>query len=212
MTMSKSSLLQPSSAITVSAWLYFSSFTNTATPLDMPNGGSCSGAGGSTADYRLQMDSGAPHQDIYWQICVNTVWKGLNTQNLNPNQWYLVTGTYNGLDTTLYLNGAQVGSTSATGSITYYSTSDVLQLNYLSLASNQNLDMADVQVYNISLSANDVQYLYMEGIGGAPILGDGLVGWWPLNGNANDYSSNNNNGQTTNVAYTNTWTQGYTPP
>jgi hypothetical protein len=72
--------------------------------------------------------------------------------------------------------------------------------------------IADVQLYNTSLSASDVNSLYMEGIGGAPILSDGLVGWWPINGNANDYSSNNNNGQAANVVYTNSWTQGYTPP
>jgi hypothetical protein len=73
--------------------------------------------------------------------------------------------------------------------------------------------IADVQVYNTSLSTNDVQYLYMEGIGGAPILSDGLVGWWPLNGNANDYSGNNNNGQVMGgVTYTTSWTQGYSPP
>jgi hypothetical protein len=39
-----------------------------------------------------------------------------------------------------------------------------------------------------------------------------LVAWWPLNGNANDYSGNGNNGQATNVTYTGSWTGGYTPP
>ena len=46
--------------------------------------------------------------------------------------------------------------------------------------------MANVQLYNTSLSASEIQALYLEGIGGAPIDLQNLVGWWPLNGNAND--------------------------
>jgi hypothetical protein len=72
--------------------------------------------------------------------------------------------------------------------------------------------MANAQLYNTSISTSDIQYLYQEGVGGAPILSDGLIGWWPLNGNTNDYSSNNNNGQPIAVTYTNGWVQGYVPP
>ncbi len=71
---------------------------------------------------------------------------------------------------------------------------------------------ANVQLYNTSLSANDLQALYKEGIGGAPIDLQNLVGWWPLNGNAQDYSGNNNNGQINGVAFTGSWTSGYSAP
>ncbi len=53
--------------------------------------------------------------------------------------------------------------------------------------------IANAQVYDISLSESQISLLYHEGIGGMPLLG-GLAGWWPLNGNTNDYSSNNDNG------------------
>ena len=72
--------------------------------------------------------------------------------------------------------------------------------------------LANVQLYNTSLSANDIQALYLEGIGGAPIDLQHLVGWWPLNGNANDYSGNGNNGQINNVNFVSNWYSGYTPP
>ena len=38
--------------------------------------------------------------------------------------------------------------------------------------------------------------LYYRGIGGSPVLAPAITdeGWWPLNGNTNDYSGNNNNG------------------
>jgi hypothetical protein len=75
-----------------------------------------------------------------------------------------------------------------------------------------NGSIANVQIYNASLSANEIQALYQEGIGGAPIRLQNLVAWWPLNGNANDYSGNGNNGQASNVNFVSNWYSGYTPP
>ena len=72
--------------------------------------------------------------------------------------------------------------------------------------------MANYQFYNASLSAAEVKALYMEGIGGAPIVPQSIAGWWPLNGDTNDYSGNNNNGQPTDVQYTNTWISSYSAP
>jgi hypothetical protein len=62
--------------------------------------------------------------------------------------------------------------------------------------------ISNVQVYNASMDANQIKSLYQEGIGGAPITLQNLIGWWPLNGDARDYSGNNNNGVPTNVAFT----------
>jgi hypothetical protein len=64
-----------------------------------------------------------------------------------------------------------------------------------------NGSIANVQIYNAVLSAQQIDLLYSEGMGGAPLPNAGLVGWWPLDGNANDYSGNNNNG----VAYNVQW-------
>ena len=71
---------------------------------------------------------------------------------------------------------------------------------------------ANVQIYNTALSAGDIQALYKEGIGGVPINLNNLVGWWPLNGNANDYSGNGNNGNAINVTFTSGWYKGYSAP
>ncbi len=72
--------------------------------------------------------------------------------------------------------------------------------------------IADVQVYNTSLTPAQVNQIYLEGIGGAPIDLQNLVGWWPLNGNANDYSGNGNNGVPSGVTYTSNWESGYSSP
>ncbi len=72
--------------------------------------------------------------------------------------------------------------------------------------------LSNIQLYNASLSAGEVQALYTEGIGGAPVRPQNLVGWWPLNGNANDYSGDLNNGAATNVVYSSAWSSQYTGP
>ena len=59
--------------------------------------------------------------------------------------------------------------------------------------------LANMQVYSLALSAAQVQALYQEGIEGVPYTAN-LMAWWPLDGNANDYSSYNN-GVPYNVIY-----------
>jgi hypothetical protein len=64
-----------------------------------------------------------------------------------------------------------------------------------------NGSISNVQIYNTSLDQSSIATLYQEGIGGAPVSPQYLVGWWPLNGDANDYSGNNNNGAPTAITY-----------
>lgn len=73
--------------------------------------------------------------------------------------------------------------------------------------------ISNVQVYNTTLTQNDIIQLYEEGIGGAPINLQHLIGWWPLNGNLNDYSGNGDNGTPTvgkgKLSYINNWENTY---
>jgi hypothetical protein len=64
-----------------------------------------------------------------------------------------------------------------------------------------NGSISNVQVYSTILPTNQIDNLNLEGLGGAPIPNARLIGWWPLDGNANDYSGNNNNGVPTNVRW-----------
>ena len=72
--------------------------------------------------------------------------------------------------------------------------------------------LANVQLYTDVIGPNSAVSLYKEGIGGVPIDIQNLSGWWPLNGNANDYSGNNYNGQAFNTIYTSSWYDGYATP
>lgn len=136
---------------------------------------------------------------------------------LSTGTWYFLTATWNPSNKTINLyidgkldtsgtNGATPANFTPPGP-TYY-----FQFPGLVGSISIRAEMSNVQLYNTALSSNDIQALYHEGIGGAPINIQSLVGWWSLNGNANDYSGNGNNGVPSSVTYTSNWYSGYSAP
>jgi hypothetical protein len=127
------------------------------------------------------------------------------------NAWHFAAVAVNPPDYYFQLDGA-VGT--ATNPNTYSSGTTVVIGTQTAQCDGSVFSgyISDVQLYNTSLSASEIQALYMEGIGGAPIRPQNIVGWWPLNGNAQDYSGNNNNGQASGITYISSWTSGYTAP
>jgi len=135
---------------------------------------------------------------------------------ITAGTWAFYAVTYNGV------TGAAVTYEGAGGSLyshtsTYSLGSNVIPANPpVSIGTGTGITwfgvISNIQVYNTTLDANQIGLLYREGIGGAPIAPQSIVGWWPLNGNANDYSGNNDNGAATGITYTSSWTSGYTAP
>jgi hypothetical protein len=131
------------------------------------------------------------------------------------NKWTYIAATYNGVDVNLYVNGNFGIEYNAPGTIEYCGApyNRALDIGNEAGVSRQFYgSISNVQIYNTSLDQNSITALYQEGIGGAPIDLQNLAGWWPLNGNANDYSGNGNNGVPTNVVYTGSWISSYNPP
>ena len=133
------------------------------------------------------------------------------------NKWYFVVGTYNQITgiVSIYVDGEYYGSVQsnppAGTAQTQYGNGWAIG-SFPSQNTYTQAMMADVQIYNTTLSPAEVNALYLEGIGGAPIRPQNLVGWWPLNGNANDYSGNNNNGQLNSVTFSSSWESSYAAP
>ncbi|MCL4399048.1 hypothetical protein M1293_00850 [Candidatus Parvarchaeota archaeon] len=65
-----------------------------------------------------------------------------------------------------------------------------------------NGSISNVQLYSSALSKTQADQLYLSGPSGSPLQNGELAGWWPLLGNANDMSGNNNNGVVNNVSFT----------
>ncbi len=133
-----------------------------------------------------------------------------STKALSTNNWYFAAVTYNGYQLNLYLNGTLVG-TPALGSAPIVLTG-VMEFGSLSGSNFGNYQVADVQEYSAALTQNEIQVLNVEGIGGAPVRLQNLIGWWPLNGDAVDYSGNGNNGNSISVTYIDQWLKGYSVP
>ncbi len=136
--------------------------------------------------------------------------------NSNFDQWMFLAVTQNGSEKYWYANGQEIGNEIVTSSMTYISsnlTIGSVSTGYAAITYGNaewfNGDISNVQLYNISLSANEIQSLYNEGLGGDPISLIGLVGWWPLNGNTNDYSGNIQNGFVYNDVYSGSWANNY---
>ena len=131
---------------------------------------------------------------------------------LNTDTFYMLTCEFNASSGTIrtFVNGVLVSS--HTGAALGQNTYNVIIGNYAGGGYFTNGDFGNIQLYNTSLSQPGINALYQEGIGGPPIDLSNLAGWWPLNGNANDYSGNLNNGAAAAVAYTNAWAFGYTAP
>ncbi len=128
---------------------------------------------------------------------------GISAAGWNTGTWVNYVATYSQTTgvITLYLNGKQQNTGNAPpGQAITYSSSTLI----IGGASNTAYNglMSNVQIYNTTFDAGQVQTLYAEGIGGEPVSAQYLVGWWPLDGNFNDYSGNNNNGSPTAITFT----------
>jgi hypothetical protein len=161
-------------------------------------------------------------------ICFsNGVWVcGTSALSLKTWQFVSVINSPSAGQLVLYINSNTVytGANQGSGAFTYTAwiypaagqQGDVVGVNSIGARTSNSYwfsgSIADVQVYNASLSNQTVGALYQEGIGGEPISLSNLAAWWPLNGNANDYSGNNDNGVPGGVTFSSGWTGGYTVP
>ena len=114
------------------------------------------------------------------------VWCSQTTYSFYTNTWYDIAVSWSsGNQITYYINGKVVGTsgilsgtiTSTPGSI--FEIGEAISDNS---GTSFNGMISNVQIYNTSLSQAEITALYHEGIGGAPIDPNNIVGWWPLNG------------------------------
>ncbi|MGC8586862.1 MAG: LamG domain-containing protein [Candidatus Micrarchaeia archaeon] len=121
---------------------------------------------------------------------------------VDNGQWNFIGFTYaSGTNTIVYVNGIPyVGSGTGTPNV-QTGVGTIANIGGGNSGANFTGSIANVQIYNTTLTPQEVSQLYYEGISAPPISNSGLVGWWPLNGNANDYSGFNNNGALNSVQF-----------
>jgi curved DNA-binding protein CbpA len=103
------------------------------------------------------------HDQFHFYIGANgidQVYSHTSSQNLETNRWYHVTGTYDGLNIIIYVNGVLQGKTSANVTI---GNSESLYFGYQKLPQwEYYLDgsLDDVRIYNRALSAEEIKASY----------------------------------------------------
>jgi hypothetical protein len=131
-------------------------------------------------------------------------WRWAGTKVIPLNTWTQIAVIWTGKNEYHYVNGILVDN--------FTDCSTPLTINDQDLrigarggdgtpSSYFNGSIANVQIYSTALTPQQIQQLYLQGINSPPIPNAGLVGWWPLQGNANDYSSYGNNGTAYNVNF-----------
>jgi len=166
--------------------------------------------GGAIADCGFQTVSltSSGGSTLYPGMYLNvggTVYGVFSANAISTNTWYQEASTYDGSNINIYINGVLVKTTAAPGTITNSQVAcngGLWTIGKNSYGGWQTGSISNVQIYNASLPASDINALYLKGIGSVPIDLVYLTGWWPLNGNANDYSGNNNNGVPTGISFT----------
>jgi hypothetical protein len=147
-TVANSSDLNPTSAITLSAWINATDWNGNRRIIQK----------GNTDDqYRLTAESGVLKFDVHG---VGVITAALPSTGV----WHLIIGTYDGTTMKLYVDGVVVASAAATGSIAV--TSDPLDVGNKngSVVGSDTFhgDLDDVRIYDRAISASEIQSLLSE--------------------------------------------------
>ncbi|MEM3827486.1 MAG: LamG domain-containing protein, partial [Candidatus Micrarchaeaceae archaeon] len=199
-------------AVSLSAWIY--ELTNSECEVSFANMYPISGWLPGPV-FRFGVGGGSWGNGVLLELFTTSTQTNMQSTNSVPyNTWTNIAATWNGSDVAFYINGNLDGISTYNSILSYGPKSAFIIGSNFNSGCNSYFPgyISNLQLYDSSLSANDIKALYTEGIGGAPIDLQSLIGWWPLNGNANDYSGNDNNGQATGVTYVTNWYSGYTPP
>ncbi len=177
--------LNPTSAVTISAWIY---------PTAWPGNSRVLQKGSTDNQYRLTAEFGL------MEFCIFISELKCVTYSVLPqlNVWTHVVGTYDGAVATLYYNGVSVGAAPYTGAIN--TTSDSLAIGCKTTSACSSTDsfvgkIDEVRIYNRGFSANEVMSLYKTGERAINVsqnnkVKNGLVGLWSFNGPDMDWGSN----------------------
>ena len=156
-TLSNNALLNPGTAITVSAWYLLAGTHSEAQGIVTKEvSGSI-----NNPPYVLQLSgSSVP---MFNQVATSGT--GITTQAASAstlNTWNLLTGTFEGNTSRLYLNGEFIASNTITDIAT---TSGGIRIGQQKSGNNRwfNGSIDDVRIYNRALSATEIRQLYIGG-------------------------------------------------
>jgi hypothetical protein len=193
-----SSNLLVTSSYSLSAWVNVSSFNSGGFPyqpaiISKIDGGDWYGG------FELRASGDVNNSVNYYATTGNIGGQNthLNKSGQKTNVWNYLVITYNGSKVKMYIDGICIDSINRTGNIQTSSLPLRFGRRGGSYDSWYSGKIDDIAIYNRALSQEEITALYTgNAITTLPsyVPKNGLVGYWPFNGNANDESGNGNNG------------------
>jgi outer membrane protein assembly factor BamB len=177
------------SYVTVSFWMNETSYNvNGVRPLNYGSNGACAAPNTYCGWFFNQQADGTMQFSA-----MNANQFTANGPILSLNKWYMVTGIFNGSKVSLYINGGSPYTATMSGVIGITSPNVNLTIGIGGPVDTKYFtgNLANVQIYNKPLSQQQVSQLYLRGAQGVPLKDMGLVAWYPLAGDTNDYVSYN---------------------
>ena len=138
------------------------------------------------------IENGAQFPGVTHNLQNNSV-VGMNCNRTIDNIWSHIVYTNNGSTANIYQNGILVSTQTCSSNPIISGNVAFGRMNHPSYdAFNGKLD--DIAIYNRALSPQEITQLYTGQVIPSYVPTNGLVGYWPFNGNALDESGNGNNG------------------
>jgi hypothetical protein len=115
--------------------------------------------------------------------------------------WYSFCLSYNSTAAFYYLNGTQYTANVFSANVPGAGTGSLVI--GAGTGGYSNVSVANIQLYNSVITSAKAAGIFNGGVYGGPANTSGLVGWWPLLGDGNDYSGSGLVGYPSNVMFTN---------
>ena len=182
--------LQTPAAISINVWVNFSGQGH----------GRLISKGWNPNGIEVHTETSTDHRIRYGGTFNGNGYGPVSLTDLSDNQWYMVTVVDDGTTKYIYINGVKEDSlTHNYGSIPISSVDLYFGRNSENATDYLNGKLDDVGVWNRVLNQQEISNLYNATVSAAcnslpGNLMNGLVGYWPFCGNANDESGNGNNG------------------
>jgi len=161
--------LQPTSAISLSGWIYLRTF-GSGVDIDpiIRKGDS------NPNNYQLAVDSGAGVPQIHMMLDENDNAGLAGTTTILPNTWYYIAGTWDGTTRQVYLNGNQDNNGSRTGTIGT-DTRALYLGGRIGLTDSINGILDEVRISNIRRSASWITTEYNNQNSPSTFYGVGVI-------------------------------------
>jgi len=177
MDLGTASALNPTSSLTVSAWVKADSHTNTSGVYDSIYSSSKSS---NAANGGFVLTNNLNKWKCYFYS--GTTWYAVESDNnVVDGQWYHLASTWDGTTAKLYVNGSVQTSTASVSSITYFTVHSAKVGSYYT-GNYFNGLIDEVSLFDSALSASDITSMYNSGVP-TDISSLSPIGYWRMGDN-----------------------------